>query len=126
MTFVYLAALLFSLTGMVLLDRRFRLSFWRSPLMSAMSIATAVVFLLVWDLAGVANGIFFRGESSWMTGVVIAPEVPVEEVFFLTLLSYVTLNTFGASQIWLNGRRAGQQTRTMTTVPQPTRERGES
>lgn len=126
MTFVYLAALLFSLTGMVLLDRRFRLSFWRSPLMSAMSMATAVVFLLVWDLAGVANGIFFRGESSWMTGVVIAPEVPVEEVFFLTLLSYVTLNTFGASQTWLNGRRAGQQTRTMTTVPQSTRDRGES
>ena len=126
MTFVYLAALLFSLTGMVLLDRRFRLSFWRSPLMSAMAMATAVAFLLVWDLAGVANGIFFRGESSWMTGVVIAPEVPVEEVFFLTLLSYVTLNTFGASQMMLNGRRAGQQTRTMTTVPQPTRDRGES
>ena len=126
MTFVYLAALLFSLTGMVLLDRRFRLSFWRRPIVSAISMTTAVVFLLVWDLAGVANGIFFRGESSWMTGVVIAPEVPVEEVFFLTLLSYVTLNTFGASQSWLNGRRAGQQTRTMTTVPRPTRDRGES
>lgn len=126
MTFVYLAALLFSLTGMVLLDRRFRLSFWRRPIVSAISMTTAVVFLLVWDLAGVANGIFFRGESSWMTGVVIAPEVPVEEVFFLTLLSYVTLNTFGASQSRLNGRRAGQQTRTMTTLPHPTRDRGES
>jgi len=105
MTFAYLGALLFSLTGMVLLDRRFRLSFWRRPVVSAASMATAVVFLLIWDLAGVSNGIFFRGESSWMTGVQVAPEVPLEELFFLTLLSYVTLNTFGASQMWLNSRR---------------------
>jgi len=106
MTFAYLGALLFSLTGMVLLDRRFRLSFWRRPVVSAASMATAVVFLLIWDLAGVANGIFFRGESSWMTGVQVAPEVPLEELFFLTLLSYVTLNTFGVSQKWLSSRHA--------------------
>ena len=106
MTFAYLGALLFSLTGMVLLDRRFRLSFWRSPIVSALSMATAVIFLFIWDLAGVANGIFFRGESTWMTGVLVAPEVPLEELFFLTLLSYVTLNTFGASQLWLSKRSA--------------------
>jgi lycopene cyclase domain-containing protein len=106
MTFAYFGTLLFSLTGMVLLDRRFRLSFWRRPVVSAWSMATAVVFLLIWDLAGVANGIFFRGESSWMTGVLVAPEVPLEEVFFLALLSYLTLNIFGASQMWLSARRA--------------------
>ena len=106
MTFAYFGTLLFSLTGMVLLDRRFRLSFWRRPVVSAWSMATAVVFLLIWDLAGVANGIFFRGESSWLTGVLVAPEVPLEEVFFLALLSYLTLNIFGASQMWLSARRA--------------------
>jgi lycopene cyclase domain-containing protein len=106
MTFAYFGTLLFSLTGMVLLDRRFRLSFWRRPVVSAWSMATAVVFLLIWDLAGVANGIFFRGESSWMTGVLVAPEVPLEEVFFLALLSYLTLNIFGASQMWLSARSA--------------------
>jgi lycopene cyclase domain-containing protein len=126
MTFVYLAALLFSLTGMVLLDRRFRLSFWQRPLFSAMSMATAVVFLLIWDLAGVANGIFFRGASSWMTGVLIAPEVPLEELFFLTLLSYVTLNAFGASQLWLSGRRTGQHSRTTARAPGATLDRGDS
>jgi lycopene cyclase domain-containing protein len=106
MTFAYFGTLLFSLTGMVLLDRRFRLSFWRRPVVSAWSMATAVVFLLIWDLAGVANGIFFRGESSWLTGVLVAPEVPLEEVFFLALLSYLTLNIFGASQMWLSARSA--------------------
>lgn len=109
MTFVYLAALLVSLTGMALLDRRFQLSFWPRPLLSTMTMVTAVVFLLIWDLAGVANGIFFRGESSWMTGVLVAPEVPLEELFFLALLSYLTLNIFGASQKWLTNRiEAGQ------------------
>lgn len=101
MTFVYFVALAISLLGMVLLDRRFRLSFWKSPRVTAISMVISIAFLLMWDLAGVANGIFFRGESSWMTGVLIAPEVPIEELFFLTLLSYVTLNSFGAWQSWL-------------------------
>jgi lycopene cyclase domain-containing protein len=105
MTFAYLAALLFSLTGMVLLDRRFRLSFWRDAGGSAISMGVGIAFLLVWDLAGVANGIFFRGESSWMTGLLIAPEIPLEELFFLTLLTYVTLNVFGVTRTWLSSRR---------------------
>jgi uncharacterized membrane protein len=33
-----------------------------------------------------------------MTGEVVAPEIPIEELFFLSLLSYVTLNVFGAAQ----------------------------
>ena len=107
MTFAYLAALLFSLTGMVLLDRRHRLSFWRDARGSAISMVVSVAFFLAWDLGGVANGIFFRGESSWMTGVLIAPEVPLEELFFLTLLTYVTLNVFGATSTWLSARRDG-------------------
>jgi lycopene cyclase domain-containing protein len=98
MTFVYLGALLISLAGMILLDRRFRLSFWRDARRSAIAMVVGSAFLLAWDVAGVANGIFFRGESSWMTGVVVAPEIPIEELFFLSLLSYVTLNVFGAAQ----------------------------
>jgi lycopene cyclase domain-containing protein len=66
---------------------------------------TGVAFLFLWDLAGVANGIFFRGETPWMTGVLVAPEVPLEEVFFLTLLTYLTLNVFGAIR---RGRKAAQ------------------
>ena len=31
-----------------------------------------------------------------MTGILLAPELPVEEVFFLTLLCYMTMNVFVA------------------------------
>jgi lycopene cyclase domain-containing protein len=54
-----------------------------------------VLFFLAWDLSGIGLGIFFRGETPFMTGVVIAPELPIEEVFFLTLLCYLTMNLFG-------------------------------
>jgi len=95
MSFVYLTALAVSLTGMVLLDRRFSLSFWADARRSAIALFLGVAFLLAWDFGGVANGIFFRGESPWMTGVLVGPEIPLEEVFFLALLSYLTLNVFG-------------------------------
>jgi lycopene cyclase domain-containing protein len=54
-------------------------------------VGVGVAFFLLWDLAGLALGIFARGESPHMTGVLLAPELPMEEVFFLTLLSYNAL-----------------------------------
>ncbi|MBN9239371.1 MAG: C50 carotenoid epsilon cyclase [Micrococcales bacterium 70-64] len=95
MGILYLAALLVSLTGMVVLDRRFRLFFWRDARRAGIVLAVGVLFFLVWDLAGVGGGIFFRGETSFMTGLQIAPEIPLEEVFFLTLLCYLTMNLYG-------------------------------
>ncbi|MDO7883082.1 lycopene cyclase domain-containing protein [Antiquaquibacter soli] len=95
MPLVYLAALLVALTGMVLLDRRFRLFFWRDARRAAIVLVVGVVFFLLWDLAGVSLGVFFRGETSFMTGIQIAPEVPLEELFFLTLLCYLTMNVYG-------------------------------
>ncbi len=100
MGILYLLALLIALTGMVLLDRRFRLFFWRAPKRAAAVLVTGLVFFLAWDLAGIGLGIFFRGVTPFMTGVVIARELPVEEVFFLTLLGYLTMNLFG----WLTRR----------------------
>ncbi len=101
MILLYLAALLVALTGMVVLDRRFRLFFWRDARRAAIVLIVGLVFFLAWDLAGVSGGVFFRGETSFMTGLQIAPEVPVEEVFFLTLLCYLTMNVYG----WLTRPR---------------------
>lgn len=94
MGILYLLALLVALTGMVLLDRRFTLFFWRSAKRAAIVLVVGVLFFLAWDVAGIGLGIFFRGETSFMTGLVIAPELPIEEVFFLTLLCYLTMNLF--------------------------------
>lgn len=104
MSVLYLAALGIALTGMVMLDRRFRLFFWRDARRAAIVLVAGVVFFLVWDLLGVGLGVFFRGETDFMTGLQVAPEIPVEEVFFLTLLCYLTMNVYGAVSARSGGR----------------------
>ena len=96
MNFLYLAALLVSLTGMVMLDRRFQLFFWQDASRATIVLTAGIVFFLIWDLTGIDAGVFFRGEGQWMTGLQLAPELPLEEVFFLTLLCYMTMNVFVA------------------------------
>jgi len=95
-SWLYLAALLFSLVGMVILDRRFQLFFWTDARRAAIVLPVGVLFFLLWDLAGIGLGIFFRGPSPYVTGIVVAPEVPVEEIAFLALLCYLTMNLFAA------------------------------
>ena len=97
MSFVYLGALLVSLAGMVVLDLRFRLFFAVAPVRAALVLVTGIAFFLVWDVAGIGAGIFFRGDPGLLTGVLIAPELPLEEVFFLALLCYLTMNVYGWS-----------------------------
>lgn len=101
MQLLYLLALAIALLGMVLLDRRFRLFFWQSWRRAAIVLILGVAFFLSWDLAGIGLGIFFRGETSFMTGWQLAPELPVEEVFFLTLLCYLTMNAYS----WLSSAK---------------------
>ncbi len=102
MQFLYLIALIVALAGMVVLDVRFRLFFRRGPFRAAIVLAIGLVFLLIWDLQGIRLGIFFRGETSFMTGWQWAPQLPLEEPFFLLLLCYLTMNVYGA----LTRRRA--------------------
>lgn len=104
LNFVYLAALAVALTGMIVLDRRFVLFFWRDVRRAAIVLPLGVAFFLVWDLGGILLGIFFRGQTEFMTGLLIGPELPIEEVFFLTLLCYNTMNAYTAAGDWLDGR----------------------
>jgi lycopene cyclase domain-containing protein len=95
MTVIYLAALLVSLAGMVVLDLRFRLFFAAGPVRAAVVMAVGIAFFLAWDLAGIGAGVFFRGEHPGiLTGIQLAPELPLEELFFLALLCYTTMNLF--------------------------------
>ena len=94
MGLIYLAALLVALTGMVMLDRRFRLFFWVDARRAAIVLVVGLAFFVTWDLFGIGLGIFFRGETAFMTGLQVAPELPVEELFFLALLVYVTMNLY--------------------------------
>ena len=104
MPFLYLVALAVALTGMVMLDRRFALFFWAAPRRAAIVLVTGVIFFLVWDLAGIGLGIFFRGETQFMTGLQLAPELPLEELLFLILLCYLTMNAWSAADRFLSLR----------------------
>ncbi|MCW4385618.1 lycopene cyclase domain-containing protein [Salinibacterium sp. SYSU T00001] len=95
MHLAYLAALLISLFCMTLLDRRFTLFFWRDARRAALVMTLGLVFFLAWDAGGIGLDIFHRGGSPWMTGIELAPELPLEEVFFLALLCYVTMVAYG-------------------------------
>ncbi|MEO8528074.1 MAG: lycopene cyclase domain-containing protein [Pseudolysinimonas sp.] len=114
MSFLYLAGLLVALTGMLVLDARFRLFFWIAPVRAAITLALGIAFFLAWDVAGISLGIFFRGNPGILTGVLIGPELPLEEVFFLALLCYLTMNAFAAAVRWLSSR----QGRRIETEPQ--------
>lgn len=91
MSALYLLALVLSMAAIGMLDWRYRLSLFKAPKATLVVVAIGTLFFLAWDLAGIANGVFIMGESPYMTGVVLAPELPLEEVFFLVFLSYLTL-----------------------------------
>lgn len=92
LSFAYLTALAVSLLGLGLIDKRHRLALFAGRVTRTLiTLAVGVVFFLIWDVVGIAQGVFFRGGGPFQTGILIGPELPLEEVFFLTLLCYVTL-----------------------------------
>ncbi len=94
MQFLYLAGLIFSIIGLGLFDWKFKLGFSTNKKAALLATLLPLIFFLLWDGAGIALGIFFRGETSHLTGLLIAPELPLEELFFLFLLNYSTLTIF--------------------------------
>jgi lycopene cyclase domain-containing protein len=96
----YLLILCAGLGCMALLDRRFTLLLWRSPGRGLSVLLTGLLFFLLWDLAAIRLGVFFRAEDRFMTGVLLAPELPLEEAFFLTFLCYFTMIVYtGAPEL---------------------------
>lgn len=87
----YLFALLFSLSGLTLLDYRYRLVWFKDWRRALRSLVPVYLLLLAWDLVGVGLEIFFMGNSKFLLGLEVLPDVPVEEFFFLALLVYLPL-----------------------------------
>ena len=111
---LYLLAILVSAAGIIILDARFRLAAWRSPGRTAAAVAVGVVFFLAWDAVGIATGVFLKGDSPLFTGIDIAPELPLEEVFFLAFLCYLGLVVWAAA-LRVIERRAPAERRSRTT-----------
>ncbi len=88
---LYLAAILASAAGIALLDRRWRLAAWRAPARTVGAVLLGTAFFLAWDAAGIASGVFVKGDSPLLVGVDLAPHLPLEEPFFLAFLCYLAL-----------------------------------
>lgn len=91
MIFTYISVLLLAMAGMAMIDRRYKLAFWHDAYATAKIIGLGMLFFIIWDAAGIYFGIFWHGNSPWALPFTIAPEFPIEEVFFLFHLCYTTL-----------------------------------
>ena len=91
MPWLYLASIVFSMFGMVVTDWRYKLAFWKDVRRSILTNAVGVGLFIVWDIFGISLEIFFSGHSAFMSGIYLAPELPIEELFFLIFLCYFTL-----------------------------------
>lgn len=94
MHFAYMFALLLSLFGMYMIDRRFKLCFYTDPRRTAFVLLCSVGVFTVWDLAGIALGIFSKGASDYSLAFELVPQFPIEELLFLLLLSYISLLSY--------------------------------
>lgn len=108
---VYLGAILFSLAGMIAIDMKFSLALRVAPVRTALAVLVSTLFFLAWDAVGIVTGVFVKGESPLFVGVELAPHLPVEEVFFLLFLSYLTIVLFAVFE-----RRARARTRARDRV----------
>ncbi|MGN7164020.1 C50 carotenoid gamma-cyclase subunit alpha CrtYg [Micrococcus luteus] len=101
---IYLLALLGVIGCMLLVDRRFELFLWHRPLPALLVLAAGVAYFVAWDLWGIAEGVFLHRQSPYMTGVMLAPQLPLEEGFFLLFLSQITMVLFTGALRLLRGR----------------------
>lgn len=92
-----LLLLLVGIACMLLLDRRFALFFWHDPAIALLVTVLGTALFLVWDVAGIAAGVFLRGDGAIASGILLAPELPLEEPVFLVFLVLCTMVVFTGS-----------------------------
>lgn len=97
----YLLGLLVGISGMAIIDWRYKLAFFYDRRRTLLVVAIAVAIFIMWDIIGIGLGIFFHGGSQLTLPTRLFPEFPLEELFFLILLCYCTLVTYrGACTLW--------------------------
>ncbi|AWB82008.1 lycopene cyclase domain-containing protein [Corynebacterium yudongzhengii] len=96
----YLLSLIAVIGCMVLCDWRWKLAFFHDARRAAVISVVLVAAFLLWDVLGIATGTFYRGDATYMTGILLGPEMPIEEPIFLFFLVYLLLNlTMGARRV---------------------------
>lgn len=107
---VYLALLLGALACMALIDHRARLLLFSAhPVRGAAVLLAGTAVFLAWDVVAIAEGYYERGGAE-MTGIELAPHLPLEELFFILFLCYVTLVLHGLLARWATRRTSRGRT----------------
>jgi lycopene cyclase domain-containing protein len=91
MSVLYLLAIVGSTLCMGLVDHRWRLFLFARPARAVAVVGCGLLFFLVWDVVAIGLGVYERGDSAAMTGVEVADELPLEELFFIVFLCYLTM-----------------------------------
>jgi len=103
---LYLALLLGCLACMAAVDHRYRVLLWSAHRRrGALVLAVGTAGFLAWDVVAIDAGFYSRGGAA-MTGIELAPHLPLEELFFILFLCYVTLVLHGLAPRVLDRRRA--------------------
>ena len=106
MSLAYLACILVSWLCLGLVDHRWRLFLFAHPRRALAVLAVGFAFFLAWDLAALDQSIYRRGDSPAMTGIEVADELPLEELFFIAFLCYTTMVLHGVVGLLLARRDA--------------------
>lgn len=100
---LYLTAIVAATAGVMACDARWKLALWHQPARTGMLLGGGWLFLLAWDIVGIATGVFVRGSGPWFVGVDVTPHLPIEELGFLAFLTYLALVLFAVFErvIWV-------------------------
>lgn len=98
----YLIGLIIAIAGLVVIDWQFKLAFFYDRKRTALTLLAAIGLFVIWDVLGIHLGIFFHGGSDLTLPIRLMTEFPLEELFFLFLLTYVSLIVYR----YLEGRRS--------------------
>lgn len=88
---VYAGGLLGALFCMGLIDYRNQFAWFKDRRRTIQTIGLAVFIFVIWDIAGIVAGIFTDGDGKYRSGLQLGPHFPIEEILFLTLLTYTSL-----------------------------------
>lgn len=100
MEWFYLIGLSIGIAGLATIDHRYKLAFWNNPKRATLTLSLTMLLFILWDFFGIFLGIFYHGASKYSLPFTIAPEFPLEELFFLFLLSYSTLVIYNGVSLW--------------------------
>lgn len=89
--YFYLLTLFISIFCLIIVDVKYSLALTKNLKATIFTVFIIVGLFLLWDVMGISLNIFFEGTSKYTSGIMISPHLPIEEIFFLMLFSYLTL-----------------------------------